>query len=63
MQTEIGDKIRFAPAGFADFKDPHGAGAIVEVTGTVTQIHALHRWYRVRYFIRDLVPYYECFKF
>lgn len=51
------------PCGFTDFKDPAAAKAVVEVTGTVERIHEAHRWYRVRYYIQGLGPYYECFKF
>ena len=62
-ETEIGEKKRFIPSGFSDYKDPAALSAVIEVTGTVVEIHEEHRWYRVEYFVRERGPYYECFKF
>lgn len=61
-EPEIGDKIRFVPAANYD----HSAGfadiLMRDVTGTIVQIHAEHRWFRVEY-MRGSVIGYECFKY
>lgn len=58
---EIGDRITFIPS--------HAAACLPElqlrerrVTGTVVQIHAEHRWYRVAYPLDGRLCH-ECFKF
>lgn len=59
---EIGDKVRFRPAGFINSRDAFGPDFPVEVTGTVIQIHEEHRWYRVQYTMPGCIGH-ECFKF
>lgn len=64
--ADIGDKIRFTPAAFADVSEDSRThrdfGVVAEVTGTVVQIHEEHRWYRVRYELAG-GPQHETFKF
>lgn len=61
---EIGEKIRFVPHAFVHSKEEAMPGAVRRVTGTVAQIHAGHRWFRVAYRLPGVTgPCYECFKF
>ena len=63
--VEIGDKITFTPAAFAELADQKlcpNFGAVKKVTGTVVQINRDHRWVRVRYEVAGTVQH-ETFKF
>ena len=59
---EVGDKVRFRPAGFINSRDGSGPDFPVEVTGTVIQIHEEHRWYRVEFALPGCIGH-ETFKF
>lgn len=61
-EPEVGDKWRFMPA--ANYDHSAGFGDVLrrEVTGTVVEVNAEHRWFRVEY-LRGGVTGYECFKF
>ena len=62
--AEIGDKMRFIPHAFVQYKQPEARLAELHVTGTVTQVHRAHRWVRVEYRMPGVAwPCYECFKF
>lgn len=62
---KVGALVRFVPAacyvGEAGLTDH----IMVEVIGTVTEIHETHHWYRVSYYMGanpDCIGY-ECFKY
>ena len=61
---EIGDKIRFKPAGFFESTTAFGQAmpAPVEVTGQVIYINEAHRYFRVEYTLSGCIGH-ECFKF
>ena len=64
---EIGSSYRFLPACFQiqsgnPMSLPFQAPDSLYVTGTVVQVHAAHRWFRVEYENRN-GKMHECFKF
>ncbi len=61
----IGDKVRFIPSCNYDNSAGFGGILMTPVTGTIVQIHADHRWYRVEYIMGDNPGCigYECFKY
>ena len=62
---EIGDKVRFLPGCNQDHSAGFDGALRREVTGTVIQVHAAHRWYRVKFKLNDKPGCigHECFKF
>lgn len=62
-QPELGEKVRFVPATNLDHSTGFGEVLQREVTGTVVQIHAVHRWYRAEYTLVPGCIGHECFKF
>lgn len=61
-EPEIGDKIRFIPCANTDHSAGFGEVLLTEITGTIVQIHAEHRWFRCAY-ERGGVQGFECFKY
>ena len=62
--TEIGETVRFTPAGWTEFQDPARFGAETTVLGKVVEINESHRWYRVEYRAGEAArAQHEVFKF
>lgn len=60
---EIGEKIRFKPAAWMFHPEHYTVTcAGYEVTGTVVQINAEHRWFRVEFPCGNTTGH-ECFRF
>ena len=60
---ELGDKVRFVPAANKGASAGFGGELRVEVTATVVQIHAEHRWYRTAWEMCPGCIGHETFKF
>ncbi len=61
-EPEVGDKFRFIPAANYDHSAGFGEILLREVTGTIVEVNAEHRWFRVEY-ERGKGIGHECFKF
>lgn len=61
-EPEVGDKIRFIPAANYDHSAGFGEILLRELTGTIFEVNAERRWFRVEY-QRGSVIGYECFKY
>lgn len=61
-EQEVGDRYSFVPAANYDHSAGFGEILLRRVTGTVVQVNAEHRWFRVEY-ERGGATGYECFKF
>lgn len=59
---EVGDKIRFIPAANYDHSAGFGEILLRELTGTIIEVSAERRWFRVEY-QRGSVIGHECFKY
>lgn len=59
---EVGDKFRFTPSANYDHSAGFAQILMRELTGTIVEINAERRWFRVEY-MRGSVIGYECFKF
>ena len=59
----LGDTVRFKPGAYQSSVRGFGEALNVRVDGTVIQIHAAHRWYRVAWEISPGCTGYETFKF
>ena len=59
---EPGDKFRFIPCANYDHSAGFGEILLREITGTIVEVSAERRWFRVEY-QRGSVIGYECFKF
>ena len=59
----VGDTFKFVPTAYTTGNGTEMAKQNGEVIGTVTEINAKHRWYRVRYKPKYDREQYECFKF
>ena len=58
----LGAVVKFKPCANVDKSAGFGSVLNVKVPGTVVQIHAEHRWYRVAYETPQGTRY-ECFKY
>ena len=61
-EPEVGDKWRFIPSANYDHSAGFGEILLREVTGTIVEVNAERRWFRVEY-QRGSVIGYECFKY
>ncbi len=58
---KVGDKVRFQPAAFIDYRPPQ-PGVPIKVTGYIAEINRAHRWVRVTFEVHGITLN-ECFKF
>ncbi len=59
---QVGEKFHFIPAANYDHSAGFGEILLRELTGTIVEVSAERRWFRVEY-QRGRVIGYECFKY
>lgn len=62
FEPEIGRAYTFIPAANYDHSAGFGEILLRELTGTIVEVNAEHRWFRVAY-ERGSLQGFECFKF
>lgn len=62
FEPEVGRAFTFVPAANLDASAGFGKVLRQRVTGTIVQVHAEHRWFRVAFPCGPTVGH-ECFKF